>query len=65
MKKENEIKNTLKQVEERIKELILKGELTSKNKIQIKIMLESIVRKTLDLQCKKVSESLLRGSDIL
>jgi sRNA-binding protein len=59
------IERTLNQVQENIEEIITQGELNSENKIQIRIMLEAIVRTTLEIQGDKVRVALQNAREII
>lgn len=59
------IERTLNQVQENIEEIITQGELNSENKIQIRIMLEAIVRATLEIQGDKVRVALQKAREII
>jgi len=59
------IERTLAQVQENIEEIITQGELNSENKIQIRIMLEAIVRTTLEIQGDKVRVALQNAREII
>ena len=59
------IERTLDQVQENIEEIITQGELNSENKIQIRIMLEAIVRSTLEIQGDKVRVALQNAREII
>ena len=61
----SKIEKTLNQVQEKIEEIITQGELNSESKIQIRIMLEAIVRATLEIQGDKVRVALQNATEII